>query len=135
MTELTQYQLDLLDRIDKLDLSVLDELADISHTNSREHGFWADDPSEENPRLHYDGNRIMLMVSELVEAHDELRTGHAPDEIYQVNGKWEGVPVELADTFIRGFDYSGGRKIPLSEAIKLKLIYNVTRPHMHGKLF
>ena len=95
---------------------------------------------------HWQGNKLMLMVSELVEAHDELRNGHAANETYyptKPDGdtittqeaklfKPEGVPSELADTVIRIFDFCYTEKIDLGGIIAEKLAYNRTREQMHG---
>ena len=92
---------------------------------------------------HWQGNKLMLMVSELVEAHDELRNGHAANETYYPTkpenaGRYggpfkpEGVPSELADTVIRIFDFCYTEKIDLGGIIAEKLAYNRTREQMHG---
>lgn len=80
---------------------------------------------------------LLLMHTELSEACEELRTGHAAGEIYYVtdkqgNQKPEGVPVELADLIIRVCESSHKRGIPLQRAIVEKQAYNRTRPHRHG---
>lgn len=41
---------------------------------------------------------------------------------------------ELADIIIRVFDTAGARGINIGRAVDLKMHYNATRPHMHGKL-
>lgn len=46
--------------------------------------------------------------------------------------KPEGVASELADVVIRVADMCGVYGIDLNNAIKEKLAYNKTRPHMHG---
>jgi hypothetical protein len=102
----------------------------------------------EDPAMlgHWQGNKLMLMVSELVEAHDELRNGHAANETYYPTKpagntittqevklyKPEGVPSELADTVIRIFDFCYTEKIDLGAIIEEKLAYNRTREMMHG---
>lgn len=106
---------------------------------------WHDDRPEGGVALaNWQGNKLMLMVSELVEAHDELRNGHAADETYhptKTDGpttmevkayKPEGVPSELADTVIRVFDFCYTEKIDLGAIIEEKLAYNRTRERMHG---
>lgn len=93
---------------------------------------------------HWQGNKLMLMVSELVEAHDELRNGKAANETYYPTKpeaittggtnlfKPEGVPSELADTVIRIFDFCYTEGIDLGAIIDEKLKYNQTREQMHG---
>lgn len=78
----------------------------------------------------YKGNRLMLMVSELVEVHDEVRNGKPP--IYEKDGKPEGTAVELADVQIRLGDYAWEFSEPVLGAIDTKARYNATREHLHG---
>lgn len=47
--------------------------------------------------------------------------------------KPEGVPSEVADVVIRALDYADEAKFDLAEIIDIKLAYNATRAHMHGK--
>ncbi len=120
-------------------------LTDYCGTASASKG-WHDGRPEDPAMLgHWQGNKLMLMVSELVEAHDELRNGHAADETYYPTNdgtvperfnatpfKPEGVPSELADTVIRIFDFCYTEKIDLGAIIEEKLAYNRTREMMHG---
>lgn len=41
---------------------------------------------------------------------------------------------ELADIIIRVLDTAGARGVNIGRAVMLKMSYNATRPHMHGKL-
>jgi NTP pyrophosphatase (non-canonical NTP hydrolase) len=75
----------------------------------------------------------MLIVSELSEALEEYRAHHEINEIYYVNGKAEGVPVELADAVIRILDACGQYGVDLEAVIREKHAYNLTRPYKHGK--
>ena len=79
--------------------------------------------------------RLLLAVSEITEAFEELRDGHATDEIYLVKGKPEGVPIEIADTVIRLFDFCETYNIDLEAALLLKNAFNKTRPFKHGRNF
>ena len=91
----------------------------------------------------WQGNKLMLIVSEVVEAHDELRKGHAANRTYYpdmtVNGvmssKPEGVPSELADVVIRVLDFCYTEGIDLEAIINEKLAFNATRERLHGKTF
>ena len=100
----------------------------------------------------YAGNRLMLIVSEVAKAHEELRKGNAPDFIYypeadrlsesggdpaEARGpfKPEGIPSEIADVVIRCFDFAGAHGIDLATIIDEKLVYNTSRPFKHGKKF
>jgi len=88
------------------------------------------------------GNRQMLIVGEIIEAHEEIRAGHQDDETYYAAGakhpddgslqKPEGVPSEYADAFIRLMDECGKKNIDLAAAVKEKLDYNNTRSPLHG---
>lgn len=80
----------------------------------------------------YTGNRLMLIAGEVTEAHEELRAGHEPSEIYYKDGKPEGVPIELADAVIRIFDFAEEFDFDLATAIAIKMAFNSDRPAMHG---
>lgn len=84
---------------------------------------------------------MMLFVTEIAEAAEEVRTNHAPSEIYYNTdakadsgalAKPEGVPSELADTVIRMMDFAGHYGIDLETAIAEKMAYNETREYRHG---
>lgn len=88
------------------------------------------------------GNRQMLIVGELGEAHEEVRGGHPDQETYYAAGvkhpdngslqKPEGVPSEYADVFIRLMDECGKAGIDIADAVREKLAYNNTRSPLHG---
>lgn len=83
--------------------------------------------------------KLMLINSELVEAMEELRSGHKVDEVYPGSkGKPEGFPVEIADAVIRVLDLwwtlqDLGWEMPdLGKLIEEKVSFNASRGHKHG---
>lgn len=79
---------------------------------------------------------LLLAVSEICEAQEELRDGRAADEVYYSDhGKPEGFPVEIADALIRLMDIAARLKIDIGAVIGRKLAYNRTRPPKHGRQF
>ncbi len=104
------------------------QIRQISHSK----GFKA--PCAENI-----SEKVMLVVSELSEAIEELRDGHDLDEIYyKVDGekiKPEGFPVEIADAIIRLLDIGFAIGINLDKVVAEKIAFNATREVKHGRLF
>ena len=78
------------------------------------------------------GELLMLVNCELSEAMEEYRDGSQMDEVYFVNGKPEGFPVEIADALIRLLDICDAFSIDIDRAVDLKHEYNKTRPYRHG---
>lgn len=136
--------------------SHLTDLQQICWQNSEDKGFHANEPTDPEQLAIYNGNRLMLIVSEVAEALEEIRSGRPAGETYyptapipsassRVNTaqaivtpgpyKPEGVPSEIADIVIRCFDFAGSNGFDLGQIIKEKLAYNSTREHMHGKKF
>jgi hypothetical protein len=103
--------------------ALFDWLARRCKEASASKGFW-DAPRNK-------GEMIALMHSELSEMLEGVRAPcpdkHCPE--------FTSEEIELADLFIRGFDYAGGFQLRLGEAILAKLRFNASRPHMHGKAF
>lgn len=118
-------------------------LQDESHGNSVAKGFYEGVNLLENKEQI--GNKLMLIVGEVAEAHEEIRAGIPPRLTYYPTKalstdevlihKPEGVPSELADIVIRVLDLAGALQIDLASAIKEKAAYNATRGHKHGKQF
>ena len=105
----------------------VNQLVQKSYQNACDHG-WHDQPRTV-------GDLICLMHSELSEALEEYRNGHAPSEVYfndSKPGKPEGIPVELADCVIRIFDFCGLYDIDLETILNQKMQYNATRPYRNG---
>lgn len=108
---------------------ILEDLIQESHNTAIEKGWWNIKPERTF------GDCIALAHSELSEALEEYRNGHAFNEIYMADGpgsKPEGIAVEIADLFIRLFDTCARFGIPLETALSMKLAYNKTRPERHG---
>lgn len=126
-----------------------------SHDMAREKGFW-EDPNRNVSEM------LMLIVSELAEAQEALRKERYAvettaidlhkdlevklyDEEFDYNPQqWKetfestiknSFEDELADVAIRLFDLCGGLNIDLFRHIELKMHYNSTRGHKHGKKF
>lgn len=122
------------------------------HENADSHGFWP-------PEGRNFAEMLMLMTSELGEALEEHRDGnpvvwfrHTKDCLrYKLNitsaeldsctcnPKPEGAAVELIDAMIRELDTlykileeSG---FTIDQVMILKMTYNNSRPHKHGKAY
>jgi hypothetical protein len=100
----------------------IDDLVAESYRTAKEHGWW-------------DGQRpvlecLVLVHSEISEAVEAYRDSRMNMEV--VNGKPEGLVVELADAVIRIADLCGAYNLDLSGAVSAKLVYNKTRPFRHG---
>lgn len=114
----------------------LNKLQQDSYAIATKSGFYEGIPESAKYDSTFIGSRLMLMVSELSEALEEIRAGISPLVIYfnkEKPDKPEGFPVELADLIIRVADTAEWLGIDLSKVIAQKQIYNQTRPYKHGK--
>jgi hypothetical protein len=143
-------------------------LVQVAGENSRDHGFHEDWPTDRWHHFQHPAERsavrraiaekLALVHEEVSEALGEIRSGHAPLEVYYLDKKTgtisaaqlhdeDGVPqlkpegflVELADAMIRIADlaYLAGDKdgTQLASALQTKAVYNATREHKHGREF
>lgn len=81
------------------------------------------------------GDMHMLLITEIVESYQEHLDGRSPTEVYYTDdkpGKPEGIPVELADLFIRLMDFCERVGIDLQDIARLKHEYNSGRSYRHG---
>src|ERR1039458_1324369 len=78
-----------------------------------EHGFKETDLS----------TKLLLMVGEVAEGFEEIRAGRAVDEVYEKEGKPEGLPIELADVIIRILSFADAHNIDMEEMVSMKMTY------------
>lgn len=105
----------------------LSEYAKRAHDTAVAKGFW-----EEGNERNF-GEMVALIHSELSEALEEHRAGR--DAIYILEGKPEGIAVELADAVIRIFDLFFILGVDMELVMDMKMDYNDTRPYKHGKSY
>jgi len=74
---------------------------------------------------------LALSICELTEAIEEFRA--EKPSYYEVNGKPEGLQVEVADCLLRLFDMAGRHGWNLQTVLEKKHAYNKTRVNRHGK--
>lgn len=103
---------------------MLNELANEIHATAVDKGWW--DTDRGFPEV------LMLVTCEVAEAMEEYRHGRHAHSI--IDGKPEGVPIELADIIIRVLDACGKYNIDIDAAVREKVEFNKTRPFRHGGL-
>lgn len=117
-------------------MGYLNDLADKIAFANNEKGFSFEEKDIER--------KLLLAVSEICEAQEELRDGHSVTEIYYSvhvgaieNGlrKPCGFPVEIADTIIRLLHLGRNFGIDFDAVVEEKLAYNASRPMKHGRQF
>jgi NTP pyrophosphatase (non-canonical NTP hydrolase) len=123
----------------------INTLSKVIHANAVAKGFYEEGTA---PGAFNVSEKLMLVVSELAEAQEADRIDRHSDykaladddqEIgfmhafeKHVKNTYED---ELADTVIRVLDLAAAQGIDLEKAIALKMRYNETRPHKHGKKY
>lgn len=104
---------------------MINQLSKEIHTNAVHKGFYDNGLNYRDPI--WLSNRLMLIVSELAEGLEGVRTGN-----FSIEPKSGGLGEELADACIRIFDLAHSLDIDLEEAITKKHEYNKSRPYRHG---
>lgn len=95
-----------------------------AYANSEKKGFW------QNANI---GEKLMLIVSEVSEAMEAYRDPNLdPRKNYVIDGKPEGLGIELADAMIRIVDLANYLGLDMADLIAAKMKYNTTRPPRHG---
>jgi hypothetical protein len=100
------------------------------HQNAVDKGFY------DNEVLNVD-QKLLLSVGELIEAQEEVRSGHEVTEVYyrEKDGKPEGFGMELADAVIRIFDLAEACDLNIESLMLEKHAFNTGRPYKHGREF
>lgn len=86
-------------------------------------GFW--DGAQDNV-----ASKVALMHTELSELLEADRKGI---EVSEHIPEFTGIEEEAADLLIRLMDFSGRFNLRLGQAVTAKLLFNLNRPHKHGK--
>lgn len=103
------------------------------HQEQVDKGFYDDGDLPEFVNV---DQKLMLIVGEVAEAHEELRSSTDIHHHYhRADGKPEGFAFELADVLIRTLDLAAAVGIDIGFAVEVKRGYNRQRPHKHGRKF
>ena len=142
-------------------MTTLKDLALDIHVNAQEKGFWDHDRNmgemlmlmtselaealeehrDGNPNVYYQcTNPSCEYFDKKLEKdfgkHVEYYGDRGPDgPICSGSLKPEGVAVELADCLIRILDTIQSLGVDVDEIVKIKMAYNATRAHKHGKAY
>lgn len=123
-----------------IDFAVLNTIGDAARFTAEDKGFVTGE-GEQGPEI---DRKLLLAVSEICEAQEELRDGRAPTEIYfEANNqekagqpkKPEGFPIEIADAIIRLLQLCRSQGVDIAAAVEMKMKFNLTRPNKHGRQF
>lgn len=115
-------------------IEALNELSKAAYDNAKAKGFHDKDGDIVSDYARWTAN-LHGEVSELWEASRKGELNAPCDkamDMLELGLTCE--EEELADIIIRVLDTAGARGISIGRAVLLKMAYNATRPHMHGKL-
>jgi len=120
-------------------IDALNELSRAAYDNAKAKGFHDGDNCKTPVELYAKWTaNLHGEVSELWEAARKGKLKGPCDKATQDDIKRDEFLTceeeELADIIIRVLDTAGARGINIGRAVLLKMQYNATRPHMHGKL-
>jgi NTP pyrophosphatase (non-canonical NTP hydrolase) len=133
---------DVMDSHDSLDfIGLLETLGFMAARYAHKQGFHdsqATHALDSNVTILSRFTKLMLMVTELAEVAEALRTANKhPDDLSYAQSavipEFTQEEEELADALIRLLDYAGTYRLRLAEATLAKMAYNKTREPMHGK--
>lgn len=109
----------------------LNDWVEAAHDNARNKGWWDNYGGTLTPDEIL--SKLMLVVTEIAEAAEEVRVGSDLNETdFNPGVKPVGFAIELADAAIRIFDLCGALGLDLEAAVTTKHEYNRTRPFRHG---
>jgi len=100
----------------------INEFADAIHENAVDHGWW--EHHRKLPEI------VALCHSELSEALEAYRDSDTL--VALVDGKPEGIAVEMVDCMIRIMDYLAHEEVDIEYLLEVKHKYNCARPYKHG---
>jgi NTP pyrophosphatase (non-canonical NTP hydrolase) len=118
--------------LENINLNELNELSQYCYQQAKIKGF-------------YDGyeyqisEKLLLIITEISELYEvyrrQLKDETLADIIHNGYEKKDSFVDEVADVFIRLFDFCGKLDIDIAKQVKWKLDYNKERPYKHGKAF
>ena len=125
--------------MNQTNIDALNALSKAAYDNAVFKGFHDNDPLMDEVDLY--GKWTANLHGEVSELWEAARKGNLlegcdkhDDMVEQFQDSLTCEEEELADIIIRVLDTAGARGINIGRAVNLKMAYNATRPHMHGKL-